>query len=102
MKRRATNRKKKKVKICHAIALALVGWYLMTPPDGKSSVSFDKWSHSASFDSAKECEAARIFLYQSAKADLPKQSGDFLKSQMLLSEMMAECIQTDDPRLKGN
>jgi hypothetical protein len=34
--------------------------------------------------------------------DLPKKSGDTLAGLLLLSEMSAECIQTDDPRLKQN
>jgi hypothetical protein len=52
----------------HAAALALVGWYLMTPPPEINPVThlrrlalsapFGYWQDEGSFDSAKECNAA--------------------------------------------
>ena len=57
------------MKTRHAAALALVGWYLLTPipqidpatqlPTGYAdkSVPFRYWTNWGSFDSAKECEA---------------------------------------------
>ena len=48
----------------HAVALALVGWYLMVPPQlvvGGRVLSYDlnapfsKWEQGGSFDSAEEC-----------------------------------------------
>jgi hypothetical protein len=96
------------MRVRHAAAFALVGWYLLTPPMSPDAKKIDsdqplsKWNHSASFDLAKECEATRINLYQSAMKDLPKKSGDPLGGLMLIAEMSAECIQADDPRLKQN
>jgi hypothetical protein len=53
------------MKLRHAAALALVGWYLMAPPFPKgehryepdTSVPLSQWIRRASFDSAAECEA---------------------------------------------
>jgi hypothetical protein len=59
------------MKRCHAAALALVGWYLITPlfnSQGKASkplslLIFDApyahWSIEKGFDSAKDCETER-------------------------------------------
>lgn len=58
------------MKLCHASALALVGWYLMTPPvyipkDTATSpykafttekAPLPLWTNDGSFDSASECQ----------------------------------------------
>ena len=85
----------------HAAALVLVGWYLMVPPrnphpfvKGYNSVDnfapLPEWTHLASSDSVKECEArkAEYFKTVAQDPDLAQAAAD------------AECIATDDPRLK--
>jgi hypothetical protein len=56
------------MKLRHAAALALVGWYLLEPPfiklpNGKYDAQIDaplgKWFHFASFDEASDCETVR-------------------------------------------
>ncbi len=80
----------------HAAALALVGWYLMVPPNGGGPVS-GKWIINSSYDSAKECEKAGEKLRENTQYVLrrnPDAPG--------IEFMAATCIATDDPRLKGN
>jgi hypothetical protein len=52
------------MKLRHAAALALVGWYLMMPPsDGHSidrNAPLDKWEVYSGYDTAKECEEGKI------------------------------------------
>jgi hypothetical protein len=96
------------VKLRHAAALALVGWYLMIPPavveHGNHRIytkaaPLSRWSLFQSFDTAKDCQKAATALRQgvvSALSANPKQPLDNLRP------MYAICIATDDPRLKGN
>jgi len=87
--------------LSHVAALVLAGWYLMYPPmtpDGKNltDAPLAKWGTAACFDTAKECEAARIHGQRSAK-DL---SGRFAVFKERFD--LARCVATDDPRLNGN
>jgi hypothetical protein len=61
-----------RMKARHAAALALIGWYLMTPPPSKvpkvgwtvgTSEPMNEWRHIASYDTAAACESARDSLY---------------------------------------
>jgi hypothetical protein len=73
----------------HAVALALVGWYLMMPPPlyhhgGKETVApLSEWKVIDKFASKGECEEAR--------SKLIERMGTSIKS--------ANCISSDDPRL---
>ena len=95
----------------HAVALALVGWYLMTPPlSGRpgayvvsDGAALSQWHIDQSFDSAIECEQARIDhvaseRYIAEKAGHPNPGEDVL----VRDAMTSQCIATNDPRLKGN
>ncbi len=87
----------------HAAALALVGWYLMTPsithPSysvtilGDSSDQISTWTIEQSFDSARECEQVRQTIEQSLKMKTAMSAHE-------LALLSAQCIATDDPRLK--
>ena len=94
----------------HAAALALVGWYLMMPPGNlntcpDSNTPISEWEVSASFDTATQCTSAKNkqwndAFHAQAKVGFKGQCGggfDPLWSKL----MQAECIATDDPRLKG-
>lgn len=112
------------MKLCHAAAFALVGWYLMLPPPhteyaqsgqildvrADDEAPLSEWAIARSYDTAAQCMAekdARIAeLKPRVKPDiLPKQNSvQELFGQRLLDQQnaMARCIATDDPRLKGN
>ena len=123
----------------HAAALALVGWYLMTPmpeldpgthlPDGKPNMRapLRYWTNQGSFDSAKECKAElesdiKLHIQVAAQirkehrgeqqeaeeeehddrlANLPKGFNRGLRGYGLTAAIGAQCVATDDPRLKG-
>ncbi len=107
----------------HAVALALVGWYLMVPPhtrshdmpqgiddlDVKIKAPFSQWETLGNYDSARECDnrlddlvtQAGRFLDNIWNLDLKKKSNmDRVQSSETL--IWAQCIASDDPRLKGN
>jgi hypothetical protein len=79
----------------HAAALALVGWYLMIPPSVSggfdSAAPLGKWFVYSSYDSAHECEGSKFLNHEALK-----QRNDHLKDAF----EHAQCIATDDPRLK--
>ncbi len=87
--------------LSHAAALALVGWYLMVPPRNlhpfvkgdnvDTAAPLSEWTHLASSDSAKECEARKAEYFNTV-AHVP---------DMAQAAADAECIATDDPRLTG-
>jgi hypothetical protein len=105
----------------HAAALALVGWYLMMPPirlgtltNGQagytiaSSLPFSEWSNFGSFDSVQKCDGRRMMDIESAKHMLamshldPSKPPDQFKSLKFTAPLLAQCIASDDPRLKAN
>jgi len=79
------------LKLGHAaVAVAVLGWYLMMPPQTRfwwigapradSNAPLVMWTNTQSFDKAPACEAARMATQV--------QEG-------------AMCVSTDDPRLKA-
>jgi len=89
------------MKLRHAAALALVGWYLMVPPlrsKGSSecyeaNAPISQWQRIEAFDTAEQCKAA------STKSALwHKQHG--LDCGLASAWLDAQCIESDDPRLK--
>jgi len=101
------------VKKYHALAVALVGWYLMVPPiaggSEKSFVDFDAplstWFLSQSFDTAKECARARNKKYVEASSEERKIPLSELRTSprlpILIDDMFNSCIASNDPRLKS-
>ena len=86
-----------------AAALALFGWYLMTPPMIETQkdwenyslmVPLSKWNIRQSFDFADQCQAVRMQGMERAQ-----RAGNPVPLAVR-PDMMAECISTDDPRLK--
>ena len=94
------------MKVRHAAALALVGWYLMIPPMYKNndepdtSAPLSEWDQWRAFDSADLCEQARDFkakqMEKKFKVD-PKAQARWMK----IFGLDSRCISTDDPRLKS-
>jgi hypothetical protein len=83
-----------------AAALALVGWYLMTAPvknigpfiqiERKAPMS--QWDRGEQFDTKKQREAARSEYLAYPPTPL----------RNMKDSLLAECVASDDPRLKGN
>lgn len=92
------------MKFRHAAALALVGWYLMVPPWGKTDAPISKWHNYKPFDSAAACQAERDGLAE----HLTKQGKDHVltihtesSGDSKFDPSAATCIGTDHPRLKN-
>ena len=100
------------MKLHHALALTLIGWYLMYPPpprpDHESLEPGPDWTILAGFQTKAECKAAQSKTMQSAWPTLKGNSGapggatdpKFLAQQLLISQ--CRCVADDDPRLKGD
>jgi hypothetical protein len=101
----------------HAAALALVGWYLMIPPVfspmGKHHRSFNdlraplnKWDIWSRFDSPTSCEKEKEHLRTEAPVRLkfagehPDQDPNGNIAAVSEAWQLADCIATDDLRLK--
>ena len=96
----------------HAAALALVGWYLLGPPlkaDLKidADAPFSRWKTIRVYDTADACEVGRTKTMALAEQDLrhpvERPHDPYPQSaRRLLDEEIhfAQCIATDDPRLK--
>jgi hypothetical protein len=98
----------------HAAALALVGWYLMVPPtfenqygaiQADDSTPVSKWGQQAVYDSAGACnEGKSDYFKQSVLASklVDKTNGPKAGAAIAVAALNAQCIASDDPRLKGN
>ena len=100
----------------HGATLALLGWYLMVPPDSTVPHSVDSaapishWSIITNFESVDTCKQALTELQNKngdpAKLDATGRLRRFQKRQPADPELArarvddAACIDTDDPRLK--
>ena len=83
--------------LSHAAALALVGWYLMTPPISP------KTEIKGSYDSADACRKGQIQLVNTILAFAAQESDESKRNFFVPSwrdAMNAVCVSTDDPRLK--
>ncbi|MGO9450233.1 MAG: hypothetical protein ACLQDV_04160 [Candidatus Binataceae bacterium] len=86
------------MKLYHVSALALVGWYLMVPPQTRfrwigqprydDGAPLGSWTTEQSFDKAEACNAARL---------APQNQGEDPAAGM----DHAVCVATDDPRLRS-
>jgi len=89
------------MKLCNAGALALVVWYLLVPPDLGELKPMSAWQRFASYNTAKECDSARSQLAINAVKDENKTR--CWQSESCFPDYArenAQCIATDDPRLK--
>jgi hypothetical protein len=92
------------MKLRHAAALALTGWYLMIPPapGTKSVPPLSKWVRLHEFVTAAQCEQAMeenqhpesgtLFISPSGKAYTPSDTD--------MEQPPMKCVASDDPRLK--
>jgi len=102
----------------HAAALALVGWYMMTPPiescigasSGRSceQTPLSRWQIRATYDSRANCEKSkavwiekgRMYLGESDARSRTPGSRVGPDEAYDMAEIEATCVATDDPRLK--
>jgi hypothetical protein len=105
-----------KLRYGHAAALALVGWYLIVPPDSTVPHSVDsagpisRWSIVTDFESAANCKQALAELQSKngdpAKLDRTGRLWRFQKRQPADPELAgapvehAACVATGNPQLK--
>jgi hypothetical protein len=85
----------------HAAALALIGWYLMIPsstlPSGVAyKKPLSKWLIVRAFDTADDCQDFLATFFEDSRQ---KQALNLLEPAYR-DYMFAECVATDDPRLK--
>jgi hypothetical protein len=84
-----------------AAALALVGWYLMTPPlrspggELEPDAPIARWRSAHAYDSAGECEKAKESFIKSAERETSAESDKLFSGAILQSQ----CVASDDPRL---
>jgi hypothetical protein len=92
------------MKLGHAVALTLVGWSLMVPPQYRRDdvltfrrdAPFTKWERGWGFNSEAACKEAIT--------SASRHSGSYETfHQALVAEQMSNgrCVKSDDPRLKG-
>jgi hypothetical protein len=92
------------MKLRHAAALALIGWYLMAPPIYTPAYRVDlsapisAWDIIGSFNTASDCTDILI------KLKKQRLGNPHSKKQKALHRRTdnSRCIATDDPRLKKN
>ena len=88
---------------CHAVALALAGWYLMSAPPRTwlgSQQPLGNWTVIDSFDTAAECSAKLNELHvHVAMSSAHRLANGSLAFSPPLDPDAEKCIATDDPRL---
>lgn len=87
------------MKLRYAAALALTGWYLITPPPQgnghyDTSVPMSKWRIQSGFGTGDDCKKTVAELSSKALKEGNAADAEELK--------VSQCVSTDDPRLKGN
>jgi hypothetical protein len=95
------------MKLRHAAALALVGWYLMLPPVTSghrvnAEAPLSQWERSSgTYDVVGECQGA-IAKLRHVRTPLRLMVDDKIHTPEVLARQFASatCIASDDPRLK--
>jgi hypothetical protein len=93
----------------HAAALALVGWYLLLPPLVNAPYKVDteaplaSWKVYQTFDTRDECDKSRLAEQAKYKHTASAPVGTIKKGSRAFALQMtfAQCISSDDPRLKA-
>jgi hypothetical protein len=90
----------------HAAAFALVGWYLMFPPEQAGTLKIEdqtpisKWQSVRSFDSAQACMSAKVSEIRQSEVSEETMQTDVARRNLHIKALASQCIATDDPRLK--
>jgi hypothetical protein len=100
------------MKSCHVAALALVGWFLMVPPDRPKLTDTLDWTSTAPlrtwqlvqrFDPKSACEKRRLEIISDAKHSIKSDAAANHSAAVLTDYAIANnatCVSRDDPRLK--
>jgi len=98
------------MKLRHAVALTLAGWYLIVPPAGRTArvglaMPLSQWTTVGSFDSAAKCESGRRkglpLVEKRIKGEAEKAGVQAHNSDVqILAQSLLRCVASDDPRLK--
>ena len=91
------------MKLRHAAALALVGWYLMVPPLQKPNSGLSRWKTLKVFVTEALCEAERKVMIEEADSDETGESSVIVfETPHGKEEFIARggsCVANSDPRL---
>jgi hypothetical protein len=97
------------MKLRHAAALALVGWYLIVPRYDLDGLVLDHaplstWKIYNQYDSSAQCEEIRQQIWRAAQdaIDEHEKRADTEGLSQATVALSARCIAADDPRLKPN
>jgi hypothetical protein len=103
------------MKSCHAAALAIVVWYLITPNRLPNSTQHDvraplsQWTKVENYATKDQCESAKALSIQTLNhptnlgldvAAQARKIGPAGMSEIRQALIASKCIATDDPRLK--
>jgi len=107
--RRTLARRMPAMKLRHAAALALVGWYLMLPPLPMGQTEPDErarlgdWYIFEPFDTGSACQSELVQIAdmksERRKSLLANQGDDKQRQYLIRAFSHGECVATDDPRL---
>jgi hypothetical protein len=95
------------MKANHAVALALVVWYLMVPPLVDAPYKIDteapmaSWKVYQTFNTAEECKKSLSSAQLKYKPTATAQSGTIKRGTraFALQMVFAQCLKSDDPSL---
>jgi hypothetical protein len=94
------------MKLRHATALALVGWYLMLPPKSGWPVSYDTaaplptWAREGHYLSLTECTKRKTEILKEVCQTPPAFDRDVWSESCAAARTALRCVSTNDPRLK--
>jgi hypothetical protein len=87
----------------HAAALALLGWYLMVPPPNSNESEqppLSEWSIYKTYESYDACFYFRAEIASGMLQDAPPDFVARFDGSFMDIFKQAQCIASDDPRLK--
>jgi hypothetical protein len=89
----------------HAVALTLVGWYLLYPPWNAEkgivdpTLPLNRWYRVATFDSSADCEDRKFGVLEEMDKRTQYQTPEKAAKQERLRDQ-ARCVSADDPHLR--
>lgn len=95
------------LRVCHYVALAVIGWYLMVPPPdvatgaARTSAPYSEWLQGEHFETIGECQKFKEQVTKDGPAAYRTSGVDDRRLQRLVAgDRAARCISDDDPHLK--